>query len=80
MTTALVNDPVASGSEQFGLSRPQQAPLCHDVPSPPEVRPWGCAVCGAAPSLDVLYPSSHTVTQSYERAAGRVFSAHQGVM
>jgi putative ATP-grasp target RiPP len=41
MTTALVDDPVASGGEQFGLTRPRHAPLCHDVPSAVGVRPWG---------------------------------------
>lgn len=41
MTTALVDDPVASASEQFGLVRPRLAPLCHDLPSPVGVRPWG---------------------------------------
>lgn len=41
MTTALVDDPVASGSEQFGLARPQHVPICHDLPSAVGVRPWG---------------------------------------
>jgi len=41
MTTALVDDPVASASEQFGLARPRHAPPCRDVPSPVGVRPWG---------------------------------------
>lgn len=41
MTTALVDDPVASGSEQFGLARPRHGPLCHDVPSAVGVRPSG---------------------------------------
>lgn len=41
MTTALINDPIASGSEQFGLSRPRQIPSCYDVPSPEGIRPWG---------------------------------------
>ncbi|MGH3796292.1 MAG: hypothetical protein ACRDSP_15525 [Pseudonocardiaceae bacterium] len=41
MTTASVTDPVASGSEQFGLCQPRHAPPCHDVPSPVGVRPWG---------------------------------------
>ncbi len=41
MTTGLVDDPVASGSEQFGLARSRQAPLCRDLPSAVGVRPWG---------------------------------------
>jgi putative ATP-grasp target RiPP len=41
MATASVDDPVASGSEQFGLSRPPHDPPCWDVPSPVGVRPWG---------------------------------------
>lgn len=41
MTAAWVDDPVASGSEQFGLGRPRHAPLCHDRPSAVGVRPWG---------------------------------------
>lgn len=49
MTTALVDDPVASGSEQFGLARPRHAPPCHDLPSAVGVRPWGLRGmrCGA---------------------------------
>jgi hypothetical protein len=39
MTTASVDDPVASGSEQFGLSRPRQNPPCRDRPSSVGVRP-----------------------------------------
>lgn len=39
--TALVDDPVASGSEQFGLSRPRLDPPGRDIPSPVGVRPWG---------------------------------------
>lgn len=41
MTTALADDPVASGSEQFGLARPSHAPPCHDLPSAAGARPWG---------------------------------------
>lgn len=41
MTTALVDDPIASGSEQFGLGRPRHSPPCRDLPSPAEIRPWG---------------------------------------
>lgn len=41
MTTALVDDPIASGSEQFGLGRPQNSPPCWDLPSSAGVRPWG---------------------------------------
>ena len=41
MTTVLVDDPVASGSEQFGLARPRHAPPCHDLPSTVGLRPWG---------------------------------------
>lgn len=49
MTTALVDDPVASGSEQFGLARPRHASPCHDLPSAVGVRPWGLRGmrCGA---------------------------------
>ena len=41
MTTGLVDDPVASASEQFALGRPRHAPPCHDLPSTEGVRPWG---------------------------------------
>lgn len=41
MTAASVNDPVASSSEQFGLSRSPLDPPCHDRPSAVGVRPWG---------------------------------------
>lgn len=41
MSTLSVDDPLASSSEQFGLSRPRQGSLCRELPSPPEVRPWG---------------------------------------
>lgn len=41
MTTASLDDPLASGSEQFGLSRPREDPPCWDRPSPVGVRPWG---------------------------------------
>lgn len=41
MTTAMVDDPVASGSEQFGLSRSRHDPLGRDLPSPEGIRPWG---------------------------------------
>ncbi|MGH3537386.1 MAG: putative ATP-grasp-modified RiPP [Pseudonocardiaceae bacterium] len=41
MITALVDDPVASASEQFALSRSRHAPPCHDLPSAAGVRPWG---------------------------------------
>ncbi|MGH4016102.1 MAG: putative ATP-grasp-modified RiPP [Pseudonocardiaceae bacterium] len=41
MTTVFVDDPVASGSEQFGLARSRLAPVCHDLPSPVGARPWG---------------------------------------
>lgn len=41
MTTPLINDPIASGSEQFGLSRPLSTPARYDLPSPDGVRPWG---------------------------------------
>ncbi len=41
MSAALVDDPFASGSEQFGLSRPRHGLLCGDLPSPVGVRPWG---------------------------------------
>ena len=55
VTTAPVDDPVASGSEQFGLSRPPRAPQCRDVPSPVGVRPWGLRGmrCGALPGRPV---------------------------
>lgn len=41
MAAAMVDHPLASGSEQFGLGRPRHAPLSHDVPSSVGVRPWG---------------------------------------
>ena len=41
MTSASVDDPFASGSEQFGLSRPRLENPCLDLPSPSHVRPWG---------------------------------------
>lgn len=41
MTTAAIDDPVASSSEQFGLSRSRHDPSCWDLPSPVGVRPWG---------------------------------------
>jgi putative ATP-grasp target RiPP len=41
MITALVDDPMASASEQFALGRPRHAPPCHDLPSAAGVRPWG---------------------------------------
>lgn len=49
MTTASVDDPVASASEQFGLSRPRHGPPGPDLPSPVGVRPWGLRAmrCGA---------------------------------
>ncbi|MFY9806477.1 MAG: putative ATP-grasp-modified RiPP [Pseudonocardiaceae bacterium] len=49
MSTSLVDDPVASGSEQFALGRPRHAPASHDVPSTVGIRPWGLRGmrCGA---------------------------------
>jgi putative ATP-grasp target RiPP len=41
VTTASVDDPVASGSEQFGLSRSRHDPPCPDLRSPAGMRPWG---------------------------------------
>ena len=41
MSTGLVGDPLASGSEQFGLSRLRDGSPCGDLPSPVGVRPWG---------------------------------------
>lgn len=39
--TASVDDPVASASEQFALSRSRQDLPCWDIPSSVGVRPWG---------------------------------------
>ncbi|MGH3547445.1 MAG: hypothetical protein ACRDQU_04840 [Pseudonocardiaceae bacterium] len=41
MTTVSVDDPIASASEQFGLSRSRHDPPCRDRPSQVGVRPWG---------------------------------------
>lgn len=41
MTTASMDNPVASGSEQFGLARSRHDPPCQDSPSLVGIRPWG---------------------------------------
>jgi putative ATP-grasp target RiPP len=41
MTTASVDSPVASSSEQFGLWRSRHDPPCRDRPSAMGIRPWG---------------------------------------
>lgn len=39
-SVGFADDPIASHSGQFGLCRPGDAPVGHDVPSPSGVRPW----------------------------------------
>lgn len=41
METPFAEGPIASDSEQFGLARPHDTRLSSDLPSPPDVRPWG---------------------------------------
>jgi hypothetical protein len=74
MTTALVDDPVASGSEQFGLTRPRHASLCHDVPSAVGVRPWGlrgmrCGTVTGRAAPEFVY--SHEQHSQSTRKVGR---------
>lgn len=76
MTTTLANDPVASGSEQFGLARPRHAAPCHDLPSPVGIRPWGLrgmrcgAVTGrAVPDFMILCTTTSSSSQSTGKAS-----------
>lgn len=41
MSTTFADGPLASDSEQFGLTRPRNTPPSDEAASPPDIRPWG---------------------------------------